>query len=91
MKTLIDSINYADEISVSTYLKTIKKKYDDNVIFHCFWNGSLNEKHLISIRSCYYFNVANRKNRKIILWLENNQVNEINEKIREYAEIRDFP
>ena len=63
--------------------------YERNVIFHCFWNGQLNEKHLYSIKSCYYFNVLNNKH-KIVLWLENNKPNEFNEEISKYCEIKNF-
>jgi hypothetical protein len=78
------------------YNKTIKDalsiigNYNGNVIFHCFWNGQLNEKHLISIKSCYYFNLFNKTNRKIILWLENNYENKFNDEIKKYAEIKHF-
>ena len=60
-----------------------------SVIFHCYWHGNLNEKHLYSVLSCYYFNVLNRKH-KIILWLENNTPNDINKEISKYCEIKQF-
>lgn len=48
-----------------------EKEFNKDVIFHCYWNGSLSKKHLYSIKSCYYFNVnKNKSNRKIILWLQ---------------------
>jgi len=46
----------------------LKEDYTNEVIFHCYWSGQLNKFHLLSIMSCYYFNVRNYKNRKIILW-----------------------
>lgn len=49
----------------------------------------LNEKHLYSILSCYYFNVHKNKH-KIILWLEDNIENEFNKQIEKYAEIKYF-
>ena len=64
--------------------------YDDHVVFHCYWTGQLNDKHLFSIKSCYYFNVCNRVNKKIVLWVENNVPNEYNTCIAAYAEIRQF-
>jgi hypothetical protein len=64
--------------------------YEYDVTFHCYWNGTLNEKHLISIKSCYHFNVLNKSNRRIILWLENNMENSYNSEISQYAEIRQF-
>jgi len=43
-----------------------------NMTYHAFWNGQLNEKHLLSILSCYMFNVRNNvAQRKIIVWTEN--------------------
>lgn len=49
----------------------------------------MNEKHLYSILSCYYFNVYKNKH-KIILWLENNTPNKYNNEISKYAEIKYF-
>ena len=69
--------------------RTLEGTYDDPVNFHCYWNGDLNEKHLYSILSCYYFNVLN-KNNKITLWLENNTPNNINKKISKYCNIKHF-
>jgi hypothetical protein len=76
----------SDEVKDATELNG---QYDKPVIFHCYWYGNLNEKHLSSILSCYYFNVYNNKH-KIILWLENNIPNEYNTYIEKYAEIRKF-
>jgi hypothetical protein len=67
----------------------LKGEYNKQVIFHCYWCGTLNEKHLYSILSCYYFNVYNNKH-KIILWLDNNTPNKYNNEIEKYAEIRNF-
>lgn len=86
MKLLIDKIDYIDTINVAINLKG---EYNKSVIFHCYWNGVLNEKHLYSILSCYYFNVYKNKH-KIILWLENNDQNEFNKEIEKYAEIKIF-
>ena len=69
--------------------KDLKGTFSEPVFFHCYWNGNLNEKHLYSIISCYYFNVKNNNN-KIILWLENNKPNDINEEIGKYCIIKDF-
>ena len=70
--------------------KQLNGGYDKNVIFHCYWNGNLEKQHLLSIKSCYYFNVLNKSNKSIILWLENNVPNTINDKIREFAEIKEI-
>ena len=86
MKLLTKSFDYDETIKVAYHLKG---SYEDSVIFHSYWNGDLNEKHLYSIMSCYFFNVLNKKH-KIILWLEKNNRNNINEKIKKYCEIRYF-
>lgn len=86
MKLLALTTDYNDTIHMS---KNLKGNYHDSVIFHCYWNGNLNEKHFYSILSCYYFNVFNNKH-KIVLWLENNTSNHFNEKVEKYCEIRQF-
>jgi len=86
MKLLINKTEYTETIDIALNLQG---EYSKSVIFHCFWNGILNEKHLYSILSCYYFNVYRNKH-TIILWLENNTPNKYNTEISEYAEIRDF-
>jgi hypothetical protein len=86
MKVLINNTNYTETINMAINLKG---EYNKQVIFHCYWYGTLNEKHLYSILSCYYFNVYNNKH-KIILWLDNNTPNEYNDQIEKYAEIRYF-
>ena len=86
MKLLTNTTNFIDTINIAVNLQG---EYSKNVIFHCYWNGILNEKHLFSILSCYYFNVYNNKH-KIILWLENNTPNQYNTEIEKYAEIRYF-
>jgi len=86
MKLLALTTDYNDTIQMS---KNLHGNYHDSVIFHCYWNGNLNEKHFYSILSCYYFNVFNNKH-QIVLWLENNTPNHYNEKIEKYCEIRQF-
>ena len=84
MKLLINNNEYNEAIEKAN---SLKGTYDTPVIFHCYWNGDLNEKHLYSILSCYYFNVFKNKHR-IILWLENNNPNDYNREIERYAEIK---
>jgi hypothetical protein len=86
MKLLITKTEYSETINLAINLKG---EYSKSIIFHCYWNGVLNEKHLYSILSCYYFNVYKNKH-KIILWLENNTPNEYNIEISKYAEIKHF-
>lgn len=86
MKLLISKTDYTETINIAINLQG---EYSKSVIFHCYWHGILNEKHLYTILSCYYFNVYRNKH-KIILWLENNTPNEYNTEIEKYAEIRYF-
>jgi len=86
MKLLAHTTDYSETIDIAINLQG---KYDTSVFFHCYWNGLLNEKHLYSILSCYYFNIHGNAH-KIILWLENNIPNHYNTEIEKYAEIRYF-
>ena len=54
MKLFNNKTDYTETILSAIQLKG---EYSKSVIFHCYWNGVLNEKHLYSILSCYYFNV----------------------------------
>jgi hypothetical protein len=86
MKLLTLDTAYDKTISLAL---SINETYDKPVTFHCFWAGPLNEKHLYSILSCYYFNV-NQNKHNIVLWLENNVPNEYNKEIEKYAELKSF-
>ena len=85
MKLLTKEVDYEKTIIQA---QSLGGNYNKNVLFHCYWSGNLIEKHYYSIKSCYFFNVSKKENRKIILWVENNEPNEYNDKIKEYAEIR---
>lgn len=87
MKLLEKSCYYNRGIKLA---QSITGDYEKPVTFHSFWTGNLNEKHFYSVLSCYYFNVHSNNNNKIIVWIENNVENEYNEKISQYAEIRQF-
>lgn len=87
MKLFTRLTNYDETIEVAKRMPCLS--YNVPVTFHCYWQGSLNEKHLYSIMSCYYFNVKNNKH-KIVLWLENNIPNQYNEEIEKYCEIKNF-
>ena len=86
MHLLTNTTDYIETINMANNLKG---EYNKSVIFHCYWNGELNEKHFYSILSCYYFNVYKNKH-KIIVWLENNKPNIYNIEIEKYAEIKYF-
>lgn len=86
MNILFNTTDYAQTIRAANELNG---QYDNSVIFHCYWNGDLNEKHLHSILSCYFFNVLRNKH-SIILWVENNCHNAFSDEIKKYAEIRPF-
>jgi hypothetical protein len=69
----------------------LQKEYTDEVLFHSYWSGELDESHLLSIMSCYYCNIINHKNRKIIIWVDDiNEENEYCKKIKKFAEIIKF-
>jgi hypothetical protein len=88
MKLLVETTDYEKTIEMA---KQLTGDYDKSVLFHCYWNGSLQEKHFYSIQSCYYFHVKQNKTKhKIILWLEKNTPNQYNSLIEKYAEIRYF-
>jgi hypothetical protein len=87
MKLLTVETDYDKTIGLA---KELNGSYDKPVIFHAYWHGTLNEKHFMSIKSCWFFNIKKYANRKIILWLENNSSNEWNEKILEFAEVKSF-
>lgn len=66
-------------------------EYTDEVLFHCYWSGELNETHLLSIMSCYYHNIKNYANRKIILWIDGPEdKNKYYMKINEIVDIKKF-
>lgn len=87
MKLYKDKINSKSDLELA---QDLSGSFDQNVIFHCFWNGALNEKHIISLKSCYFFNVYNKSKRVIYLWLENNKENSFNEEAKKYATIKTF-
>ncbi len=65
--------------------------YDGPVMFHAYWDGQLAEKHLTSLKSCWYHNVRGRTDRKIIIWTAPGSTpNDFTVKMSKYAEIRQF-
>ena len=88
MKLYTNSLDYIETIKLTDQLSG---SYNNEVIFHCFWNGKLNEKHYISILSCFYFNILNKDKRKIILWYDVEfEKNIWYEKILSICEIKKF-
>jgi hypothetical protein len=90
MQLLTTNTCYYNTIELAKNL--LSHDYNKGIIFHCYWNGDLNEKHYYSILSFYYFNIFldTTKKHKIILWVENNTPNNFNTKISAFAEIRLF-
>lgn len=86
MRLLTPYTDYQKTIDIAVQLSG---EYENPVIFHYYWNGELNEKHLYAILSCYYFHVRENKH-SIILWLENNTPNSYNTEIQKYATMRTF-
>jgi hypothetical protein len=88
MKLFTDKLGYEETIEMANELSG---EYKDPVIFHCFWNGKLNQKHYFSILSCFFTNVLNRPNRKIILWTNTIQEkSEMFDSLSTFCEIRWF-
>lgn len=88
MKLLVDTTDYNFTINLTNDLNI--NIYDKPVIFHCYWNSVLTEKHLLSIKSCYFFNVYKKEKREIILWVDNFIENEFFYEIKKYASIKRF-
>jgi len=92
----MEVLSHSNDFNETIKLAQDLSGYYDNsheIIFHCYWNGNLNEKHLLSIKSCYYFNILNRTNRRIILWIENvknKRDDYIYQEILKYVEIKNF-
>lgn len=88
MRLYTDKLGYQETIDL---VKDLNGEYNDSVIFHCFWNGKLNQKHYISILSCFYTNVQKYKNRKIILWTNSKlEKSEMIDSLSTFCEIRWF-
>ena len=50
MKLLSKKTDYDKTIELA---KKLTGNYEKSVIFHSYWNGNLNKKHLYSVLSCY--------------------------------------
>ena len=58
----------------------------DKVIFHSFWEGELNEKVVLSMKSCWYFHQSPNYTR--ILWVKNHIPSQLDESISAFCEIK---
>jgi hypothetical protein len=84
MNVLFTESNVAAELELA---KSLQKTYDAPVTFHCYWDGELIEKHVISLRSCYYYNVLNKPH-SIVLWTTKIHENDWLQEAQKYCEIR---
>lgn len=71
---------------------TTQGRFTEQVLFHAYWQGTLNDKHLFSIQSCWLTNIYQRENRSIILWVNHKVLSTTPESLlnqfRPYSEIR---
>ncbi|UKJ77823.1 glycosyltransferase [Azospirillum brasilense] len=83
--------DFSHELLALEVAKLIKDEtpLPEPLTFHAYWDGPLNEKHLISVKSCHLFNARGNGNR-IIVWTQNGVDNEYLSEIGKYAEIRTF-
>lgn len=68
-------------------------KYEGEVIYHAYWDGQLAEKHLTSLKSCWYHNVRDSSKRSIIIWTAGAGIvrnDAVVAEMRKYAELRPF-
>ena len=86
MKIYKETKSYQESIELANFDGT----YNEEVIFHAYWSGSLTFLHFASIFSCYYFNIMKNTNYKIILWVNNSKRNKYYKKINKFAEIKIF-
>eukprot|EP01084_Bolivina_argentea_P195800 335804_1 len=98
MELIVDDTNYTHQTELARDIQMNNTIYNQPILFHAFWFGEITEKHLISIRSCYHFNVYQQQQyypRKIILWIQNSQFQDheeynLKQEIEKYSEIRVF-
>lgn len=86
---MLQLVDYTDYNKTIEMARELDGSYDEEVVFHCYWHGKLNNLHLQSIMSCYYFNVRNNKH-KIVLWVENSVPSDVDSEVRKYCEVREF-
>ena len=90
-------LHHLIDSSISEQLSDIKShedvKYEDPVIFHCYWNKEVGTNQLFSILSCYLTNVKGTNN-KIILWhdfdIKKCIDSDIYRLLRRFCEVKNF-
>ena len=88
MTVLFPDYDPAAELKMA---RSLTDSFDAPVIFHCYWDGELNEKHLVSLKSCYYFNVLGKTyGSSIILWMPKIGSGAVYDEASKYCEIRVF-
>ena len=67
MNVLYPELNqdYHETTKIASQL--LDTPYEGDVIFHCYWSGKLNKNLLLSLKSCYYFNIMGRMHPSILL------------------------
>ena len=95
MKVLIPRTKNNHYHKVTDISKKICEKYSDEsysgkFLFHCYWHGELNEKHLSSIQSCYHYNCLGKPDREILVWVEKTTNDTILDQIQKYATVKHF-
>ena len=92
MNVLYPELNqdYHETTKIASQL--LDTPYEGDVIFHCYWSGKLNKNLLLSLKSCYYFNIMGRRHRRIILWTEApaHEKTNLYNSVLKYAEIRNY-
>jgi hypothetical protein len=84
MKYLTTSTEYDKSVCISPK----NFPYTQPICFHSLWDGELNEKVYISMKSCWYFHHSSVHTR--ILWRTNSIPNEWDEKIKSYCELKEL-
>ena len=82
MKFLTTSTDYDKSIMIAPKNSNFTKP----LLFHTLWDGPLNEKVYLSIKSCWFFHQAPNYTRT--LWRTNPTPNEWDEKVATYCEVK---
>ncbi|WP_300752348.1 glycosyltransferase [uncultured Brachyspira sp.] len=93
-KHINDEKLYTDNEYALEFLKNSVNNYTadkENISYHSYWYGKINEKHVFSIKSL----LCTQKNKKVYLWLDNktikeNSNNKYISEIENYIEIKTY-